>query len=251
MQDTFPYHGICHRIYNLCNLCEYPLSRDLDFRFEASMNCFYWECCWGYDSQHFSLSKFRLYLPCLIQCFYTVVHFRDLSKEMILNFFIEQTKYELVLEELIRVITIFTLWQRTILVVTCMHHKSDLRFALCFWNLNLESIWLDSGLKTFSKASNTSSGLSVVISDEEAMIWVACLPNQLINRPALCLSFRSHSGPENKMWQSALNWLNSINLSLASQSKTGLENCRPPTFDILTMQYKYSTIMTIIKYKLH
>ena len=102
---------------------------------------------------------------------------------------------------------------------------------------------LATGLKTFSKASNTSSGLSVVISVEDAKIWVACLPNQLINRPALCLSFRSHRGPENKMWQSALNWLNSVNLSFESQSKTGLENCRPPTLDI---SIQYNTIMTII-----
>ena len=39
-----------------------------------------------------------------------------------------------------------------------------------FQNLNLDSVWLDSGLKTFSKALNTSSGLSVVISVEKAMI---------------------------------------------------------------------------------
>ena len=39
-----------------------------------------------------------------------------------------------------------------------------------FQNLNLDSVWLDPGLKTLSKASNTSSGLSVLISDEDAMI---------------------------------------------------------------------------------
>ena len=60
-----------------------------------------------------------------------------------------------------------------------------------FLNLNLESVWFDSGLKTFSSASNTSSGLSAVIS-ADANICVASLPSQLINSPALCLSLRSH-----------------------------------------------------------
>ena len=74
--------------------------------------------------------------------------------------------------------------------LSCDMYVSHVWAEVCFifQNLNLESVWLDSGLKTFSKASNTSSGLLVVISNEEAMIWVACLPNQLINRPALaCL----------------------------------------------------------------
>ena len=109
-------------------------------------------------------------------------------------------------------------------------------------NLNLDSVWFDSGLKTFSKISNTASGLSTLLSVEDAMIWVACLPNQLINRPALCFSLRSHRGPLNNIAQSALNWPNSVNLSLDSQSKTGLENCKPPTLDI---SINYTTIHTI------
>ena len=120
-------------------------------------------------------------------------------------------------------------------------YTSQVWDELCFMflNLNLESVWFDSGLKTFSSASNTSSGLSTVIS-ADAKIWVASLPSQLINRPALCLSLRSHRGPEKSIWQSALNWPNSVNLSFESQSNAGLENCRPPTLDIVQISQRFN-----------
>ena len=108
-------------------------------------------------------------------------------------------------------------------------YESHVWLAFCFMfrNLNLAKVWFDSGLKTLSRASNTSWVL-LISTSTDASIWVASLPNQFTINPALCLSFRSDNGPSNKILQSALNCSNSVNLSWDSQSNIGLESCRPP-----------------------
>ena len=109
-----------------------------------------------------------------------------------------------------------------------------------FLNLKRDNVWLDSGLNTFSNASNTSVEVSTFDSTE-VNIWVASLPNQLTINPALCFSFKLHRGPLNKILQSALNCSNSVSLSLTPSQTLALTivNLKLSPF------YKFSNNLTM------
>ena len=119
-------------------------------------------------------------------------------------------------------------------------------FCFIFLNLKWANVWLDSGLNTFSKASNTSLLLSIWASTE-FRICVASLPSQFTNKHGLCFSLRSDNGSSNEILQLALNCFNSVNLSWLSQSNMGLENCRPPNFEIWNNLNEVTTTKSKLK----
>ena len=205
--------------------------------FEAFFNCFNWQSCGCYNPKQFSLGQLQLYLSGLIQTFYRVVCLIYFAKEMVLNLLIVDTKNKLVLRSSSASFLYLHSGNASLSLDMYESHVCE-AFCFIFQNLNLANVWLDSSLNTFSSAWNTSSGL-LISTSTDASIWVASLPSQFTNNPALCLSFRSHRGPSKIILQSALNFSSSVNLPQDSESNIGLESCRPPILAIFNQNKKY------------